>query len=471
MIRKLNTGPVSPPKYLKSGRARTLPLYECYMPSDWKEMGKFPVLISRMHSNGNVTAAVLLVDILCTGMKDAFFIFNEPEHDFQDLVEKYAAIEDLQLVDYNLVHNVVFGALEFAGDYGIKPPKDWELVSMILEKDDDHIPFMEIPLGEDDKPVLLYSSEDPRADYYLRQLEIHAGEDFLIINQDEILSDNELHEGEEEVDDTLFLKGYENWDKEEWRSFMEEVDTESLSAFDPIYGYIYEKLEYEPLLAAGEFNDLELSDDFQIEVRPIEGDEFLQLEEVHAKMEGFYLLNDDSSDDEHAEVIAQLEEAVKMWPDQPRLYDSLAIAYAYTEDYTKAEEVNREARKKFIKHFTGKLVHAKLLLQQERLDEIEAALGGLTPRKILEGYNSLSIREYMPFLSLLGIYFLKKEDVPRAHHISRMVNELDFDQALERDKDFDFLMLLHRVGLVNLMIREMQENEKKLEEAVAVLIV
>ena len=76
------------------------------------------ILVTRTHPNGNLTIAGFVVDLFCLGVKDAFWRFNQHPLDFKNLLEKQLKeINDedpLVEVDYNLVHNVIYGAIEFA---------------------------------------------------------------------------------------------------------------------------------------------------------------------------------------------------------------------------------------------------------------------------------------------------------------------------------------------------------------------
>ncbi len=175
--KKVKQAPVatSPESYLKKGSARKLPIHKCLVPENWEELKKFPVIVAREHVNGNVTFANLLVDLLCTGVKDAMYEVNMPMYEFEELIDRYDDIEvNLKAVDYNLVHNLIFESLAYAEDFGIAPHPDFRYAEMILEEDSDDIPLMDIPMGENGKAVLLLVNGDSRNNYYRTQLEKNA---------------------------------------------------------------------------------------------------------------------------------------------------------------------------------------------------------------------------------------------------------------------------------------------------------
>lgn len=135
---------LSPRKYIQT-RARTLPVYKCLVNADWRESDLASITVMRRHVNGNVTAGSYLVDLLCLGVKDTFFWFNEPESAITDRMPPGMMME----IDYNLAHNIIWAGHDFAADYDIEPTKDFALTQMILEEDNDDIPLMEIHTGDE----------------------------------------------------------------------------------------------------------------------------------------------------------------------------------------------------------------------------------------------------------------------------------------------------------------------------------
>ena len=64
--------PLSGEAYIKSGKARNLNLFQCWINDDWKETGLAHIIVSREHVNFNITAGIYLADLLCAGVKDTF---------------------------------------------------------------------------------------------------------------------------------------------------------------------------------------------------------------------------------------------------------------------------------------------------------------------------------------------------------------------------------------------------------------
>lgn len=165
---------LSPKKYIET-KVRSLPVYKCFVNKDWEETKMANVLVMRKHNNGHITAGVYLVDLLCLGVKDTFYFFNELEQEIQDRIGPVFWQNFIE-VDYNLAHNIVYAGIEFAREYDIQPHKDFALTQFILEDDTDDIPVIEIAVGsEDGKPHLMVHKSNQYPDA-LSKLKRIAGE-------------------------------------------------------------------------------------------------------------------------------------------------------------------------------------------------------------------------------------------------------------------------------------------------------
>lgn len=177
---KKNTGKVvkmlSPENYIIQ-KARTLPLYQCLVNSDWEESGMCNLIVARKHTNGNITAGMYLVDLECLGVKNAAYWFNIYEHEYLDIVFKAKKSMAFMEIEYVLAHNMVYAGIEFAADYGFSPHKDFKVAQYILEEDTEDIELIEIECGMDGKPAYIRGplDSDAREKQILAQLEKVAG--------------------------------------------------------------------------------------------------------------------------------------------------------------------------------------------------------------------------------------------------------------------------------------------------------
>jgi hypothetical protein len=168
---------LNPEKYIRQ-RARSLPIYECRINSNWKKNGLANITVARKHTNGNITLGMYLTDLKCLGVKDAVYYFNVNETRYMEILGNNEKAFGTEPVEYILAHNIVFAGIEFAGDYGFIPHKDFTSVAQyILEEDTDDIELVDIECGEDGKPVYVRGPPDSekRANQIIAQLERKAG--------------------------------------------------------------------------------------------------------------------------------------------------------------------------------------------------------------------------------------------------------------------------------------------------------
>jgi hypothetical protein len=186
---------LSPENYIRQ-KARNLPVYKCLVNSNWKDSGIAQILISRKHTNGNLTTGMYMIDLYCLGARDTFYHFNRPEFEFNELVENMSEGLDMIPIDYALVHNIIHTALEFSEELGFKPHKDFTSVTQyILEEDTDDIELMEIECGLNGKPAFFISDSfsEVQSRKIIHQLEQAVGSgNFDII--DEYVDDMEMED-------------------------------------------------------------------------------------------------------------------------------------------------------------------------------------------------------------------------------------------------------------------------------------
>ena len=187
---------LSPENYIRQ-RARNLPLSQCLINDGWDDSGLAYIIISREHINGNLTVCFYLVDLLCLGVKDTFFRFNISKWEYDEMIEKFTETISMSVVEYNLVHNIIFAALEFAEEIGFKPHKDFESITKyMLEEDDEKIPLIDIACGDENgRPYYIQGEID--SDAKARQILNHLDKEVGPNNYDYLLSD----EMDEDFDD------------------------------------------------------------------------------------------------------------------------------------------------------------------------------------------------------------------------------------------------------------------------------
>jgi len=148
---------LSPENYIKT-KARSLPINKCYINDDWEVTGLANIIVMRRHSNQNVTYGIYLVDLLCLGVKDSFYHFNQDEDTLSGYITN--GFYNFVTIDYALAHNIIYGALAFASEHGFDPSKGWKLCQYLLEEDDELIPMIDIEFGKNERPIYIAGPND-----------------------------------------------------------------------------------------------------------------------------------------------------------------------------------------------------------------------------------------------------------------------------------------------------------------------
>lgn len=161
-------------------QVRKLPIGNCYINPDWQDTGVATIIITRKHINGCYSSAMYYVDLLCEGIRETHFLINKPEYELEEIL-----FEDNELCSYALVHNIIWGAVDFADEIGLKPHENFVKTKYFLEEDTDEIEFVDIEFGKTGRPVVVIDNEDKRSKL-IATLEITIGrKNFGILNIDD----------------------------------------------------------------------------------------------------------------------------------------------------------------------------------------------------------------------------------------------------------------------------------------------
>ncbi|HKM93326.1 MAG TPA: hypothetical protein VJY41_06725 [Prolixibacteraceae bacterium] len=220
---------LSPENYIRQ-KARSLPIYQCLINPNWQETKFANIVIARQHNNGNITAGVYLVDLQCLGIKDSLFVFNTTKPEYDEMVESFSSGEGHEKITYELAHNIIYAALEYAEEWGFKPYKQFSTTTRyLLEEDNDDVELIDVECGLNGKPCYIQGIDDNEHDTkrILSQLERTAGKgnyDFIMEGDDKLLSDNDEFDDDDDLmnefdemqldeKNELFLNYYHRKDK------------------------------------------------------------------------------------------------------------------------------------------------------------------------------------------------------------------------------------------------------------------
>lgn len=178
MAKKKKSAPqlLSPEKYIRE-KARSLPIGKCSINKNWKDTGLALITVPRLHKQGTYTMATFMVDTFCRGVMNEIYYFNLPEEEYNEIIKQMNDRLDRQEIDYVEAHNIIYGAIAFAEEAGIKPDKSFELARYILEEDTDDIPLIEYEFGKNGKHFLM-AKDRIEASEYLPLMHKNLGDNF-----------------------------------------------------------------------------------------------------------------------------------------------------------------------------------------------------------------------------------------------------------------------------------------------------
>jgi len=202
----------TPENYIRSGKARTLPIYECRLLKDFEETGMTNVSVARAHKNGNLTVGVYLVDLFCLGIKDSMFCFNVSKQEYEDKIVNASA--GMIVVDYDFAHNLLFGADIYSEELGLKAHHSFKLTQYILDEDTEDKKLIEFNFGDKGMPHLVINPTENRT----REINIltkNLGENgFRITSPEDIYDEDEMKDFDEqgfiEIDEEKFAELNDN---------------------------------------------------------------------------------------------------------------------------------------------------------------------------------------------------------------------------------------------------------------------
>lgn len=224
---------ILPENYIRK-RSRNIPVEKCIINKDWRKYGRANIIVTRRHPNGNVSFCGYLVDKCCLGVKDTLFVYNMPQNEFDDYLAECHYMYTLEEVSYDLVHNIIFAAAEYAEDYGFKPHKNFTSITKhFLEEDDENVPFIDIRCGGAKGRPLYFNDGDEtpaQAEKIIQQLKKTAGEGNFDVGPSmempDIRTPDEMKRNEKEE-----KKFYEDYSKKLAKASARTLDKETSSVF------------------------------------------------------------------------------------------------------------------------------------------------------------------------------------------------------------------------------------------------
>jgi len=129
-------------------------------------------------------------------------------------------------------------------------------------------------------------------------------------------------------------------------------------------------------------------------------------------------------------AIEPLEQLKREYPDIPRIYNYLMIAYMKTGHTKKADAVIIENYQKHPDYLFARTNYAEYCLRHDNLDEIYKIFDSKFDLKLLYPHrNDFHISEVTGFYGIIGIFFLRIGERESAENLYKMLKRLDPDHS------------------------------------------
>ncbi|MGB0524717.1 MAG: tetratricopeptide repeat protein [Flammeovirgaceae bacterium] len=376
-----SSGQLSPKKYVQT-QAKKLPLGECFITEDWEQMGLANVIVSRVHTTGNITYGIYLVDTYCLGIKDTFFDFNITQYEFRDRIAQMRE-DGLVPCAYALAHNVIIGGLEYAEDLGLAPHKDFAITEHLLEDDDD-VEFIPLTFGYNGMPQLVVNHNQPR-DREMAILNRTVGPlnyDVVFLDEfgDPIESDEDEY-GDADFEDPVknLLQIFEAVDQAYEKHFPEEIKEAEARFTEEMDYYITEGPSTKHM--EDELIDT-LNDLAQLKKEDPQG------------------------------AIPLIEKAIETYPEEPILHNFLASIYDRLGDEQKAIELRIAIYERFPDFILGVIPFYLLMIDDGKIEELDQLLEGKWDITLFQPERStFSIQEVYVYYMFMIQYSLVKDQL------------------------------------------------------------
>ena len=171
-------------------RAREMPVEGAWVQEGWQEQGAAVVVLARTNASDNVVFGQYVVDFLCTGVKDTAFATNVSPDVFDNEVipRLYGGVPPIP-VDVALVHEIVWGAVEYAETLGIRPAGGFRQSQRILEASDALARPGVVQFGYQGRPAYVPAPQDNQAAIISRLIDSVGLGNFYYIPQGDVPDD------------------------------------------------------------------------------------------------------------------------------------------------------------------------------------------------------------------------------------------------------------------------------------------
>lgn len=171
----MNAPALTPRKYIIR-KARSFPFHESLVQESYYQgEGVATVLVSRMEPSGKYTVAIFLLDIFCLGIKSSSYRCHLLPYEYEEIKEASNEPFGYRHEELRFVHNLIYGALDYAEDLGFKPDSDFGVAEYVLDPELVDEGINAIEFGRDGKPYYITGPYD-QADRFIKILQKTVGD-------------------------------------------------------------------------------------------------------------------------------------------------------------------------------------------------------------------------------------------------------------------------------------------------------
>jgi hypothetical protein len=181
---------------LRLQRVEKWPVLQALVSTDLWDEGIGYAVLARQEPDGEIVYATFLVDVLCLGVKDAFWRAGTLQ-EFREVTQEMDRIQSLRPIDAACLARIVLGAVDFAQSFGFHPHPDFRHASRLLEGIDPTTCPEHYTFGDEGRPYYIQGPNETPAQaiaiaerlkevggHYQMVVPGEGGEDLLAIEYD-----------------------------------------------------------------------------------------------------------------------------------------------------------------------------------------------------------------------------------------------------------------------------------------------
>ena len=144
----------SNPLNLIKKKGRSLPVYRSYINEGAEDINQMTILTCVKEMGSKYLVGVYLIDRGCLGLKNTVVHILESWDSVEDFLEKaYPMGMDHLDCEWDMLNELVYKGIDFAGQYGFKPNKDFKITQYLLKEESEVGDEFDIDFGDNDMPI------------------------------------------------------------------------------------------------------------------------------------------------------------------------------------------------------------------------------------------------------------------------------------------------------------------------------